>query len=120
MRNAAVVFFCHGSRDAQWRRPFEQIVHEYRDAHPGCTVDLAFLEMMAPTLPEAIEQCMNEGVDSIRIVPLFLAPGAHTERDLPRLVGAAKRRWPSLTVSIAPTLMASDAVRRAIVADNPT
>ncbi len=111
----AVVFFCHGSRDPGWRAPFERVVDDYRRAHPDRAAHLAFLELMSPRLPEAIERCVEEGCDDLRIVPLFLAPGAHTERDLPALVADARARWPALSVSIGSTLMESAAVRAAVL-----
>lgn len=111
----AVIFFCHGSRDAGWRAPFERIVEDFRRAHPARFARLAFLELMEPRLPEAIDRCAGDGATHLRIVPLFLAPGAHTERDLPALVAEARERWPALQVRIEPTLMASDAVRAAVL-----
>ncbi|MGE0313713.1 MAG: sirohydrochlorin chelatase [Lautropia sp.] len=115
MSATAVVFFCHGSRDPGWRAPFERIVDEYRRAHPGRAAHLAFLELMTPGLPEAIDRCVADGHRDLRIVPLFLAPGAHTERDLPALVAAARERWPGLTVRIESTLMESASVRAAVL-----
>jgi sirohydrochlorin ferrochelatase len=51
----------------------------------------------------------------MRIVPLFLAPGAHTGRDLPALVARAAHDWPQLEIAIEPSLLESAALRRAIV-----
>lgn len=115
MHADAVIFFCHGSRDANWRAPFERIVEDFQSAQPGRIARLAFLELMEPRLPEVLDRCVTEGATRLRIVPLFLAPGAHTERDLPALVAEARERWPTLQVRIEPTLMASEAVRAAVL-----
>jgi sirohydrochlorin cobaltochelatase len=109
------VFFCHGSRSAAWREPFELLASDYRECFPGERVRLAFLELMSPGLPEVVADEAAAGTRSIRIVPLFLAPGAHTGRDLPALVAQAVHDWPQLEIAIEPSLLESPALRRAIV-----
>jgi sirohydrochlorin cobaltochelatase len=71
---------------------------------------------MSPTLPEVLAELAGTGTEAIRVVPLFLAPGAHTSRDLPALVGQVVEQWPALRVEIAPTLLESQALRAAVVA----
>lgn len=109
------VFFCHGSRNAGWRIPFEQLASDFSARFPGERVRLAFLELMTPDLPQVLAQEAAAGTRGIRIVPLFLAPGAHTSRDLPALVQQAARDWPQLEIAVEPTLLESPTVRDAIV-----
>ncbi|MGE3923459.1 MAG: sirohydrochlorin chelatase [Lautropia sp.] len=112
----ACVFFCHGSRDPAWRVPFDRLVAEQRARQPAVRTEIAFLELMAPSLPETLDALAADGCDEIAIVPLFLAPGAHTRVDLPALADAAQRRWPRLQLRIMPTLLESPAVRAAVLA----
>lgn len=112
----AIVFFCHGARAATWRAPFERIVADFRAAQPGRRVELAFLELMSPSLPEAIDRLANEGAQAIHVVPLFLAPGSHTREDLPELLAAARTRWPGVTFTSTSTLTESPQIRTAILA----
>jgi sirohydrochlorin cobaltochelatase len=114
-RTSITVLFCHGSRSADWRTPFEQLANDYRQRF-GQQVRLAFLELMTPDLTQVLAEEVEGGTSSVRIVPLFLAPGAHTSRDLPALVDEARRRWPQLQISIEPTLLESPALRQALVA----
>ena len=109
------MFFCHGSRSADWRAPFDLLVAEYRRRHPRHPVRLAFLELMSPSLPEVLAELADCGIDSIQVFPLFLAPGAHTRRDLPALVAQARQLHPQLQVAIAPALLESEATRAALV-----
>jgi sirohydrochlorin cobaltochelatase len=67
-------------------------------------VRLAYLELMRPTLGEALEALAREGATSIRVVPAFLGAGAHVTRDLPRLVQQARERHPQLRIAIDPPL----------------
>ncbi len=91
-----IVLFAHGSRDADWAAPFQKI--EKILAGKGIPVRLAYLEIMKPSLDEALADLSAE-VDSIRIVPLFLGTGGHIRKDLPDLVAAAN---PRVKVTIDP------------------
>jgi sirohydrochlorin cobaltochelatase len=111
----ARILFCHGSRDPAWREPFDALVREHQRRFPAHCVRLAFLELMAPSLAEAIDELAGAGCDSIRIEPLFLAPGAHTRTDLPALVARGRQRWPQLQLTIGATLLEPAAMREAII-----
>lgn len=111
----AIVFFCHGARAASWREPFDRIVADVRAAQPGRRVELAFLELMSPSLPETVDALAREGARAIHVVPLFLAPGSHTREDLPALLAAAGRRWPAVAFTSTSTLTESPVIRAAIV-----
>ena len=79
-----IVLFAHGSRDPEWARPFEGIAAALEKR--GFVVRTAFLELMRPTLAEALADMVALKVSSVRIVPVFLGAGAHVKQDLPRLV----------------------------------
>jgi sirohydrochlorin cobaltochelatase len=71
---------------------------------------------MTPDLAQVLAEEAAAGTAAVRVVPLFLAPGAHTSRDLPALVDQARRRWPQLRIEVEPTLLESPALRQALVA----
>ncbi|MEZ5739375.1 MAG: CbiX/SirB N-terminal domain-containing protein [Burkholderiaceae bacterium] len=111
----AIIFFCHGARTDAWREPFEAICEQARREAPDQDISLAFLEYMQPGLPETIDAAVARGARRIRVVPLFLAPGSHTGRDLPELLGKARQRHPDVTIEAGPTLTESAPIRHAIV-----
>lgn len=83
--------------------------------YPGTPVELAFLELMTPSLPDVIDRLAGQGIQHIRIMPLFLAAGGHTRRDLVNLVDEARQRWPECQFETSPTLTESEEIRDAIV-----
>lgn len=101
---AAIVLFAHGSRDPEWAVPFERLKRMVEARAPGRCVALAYLEAAAPTLGEAIDAAVAAGARSVRVVPLFLAPGGHTRRDLPPLLEAARARHPGVAVDATATI----------------
>ena len=100
----AVVLFAHGSRDPQWRAPIDAVATEVQQQAPHMAVRCAFLELMSPSLPEAVEALLSEGHQSIRVVPLFLGMGRHAREDLPTLCTELRQRHPGLVLDLQPAL----------------
>ena len=100
----AVVLFAHGARDPRWAEPFEAIAAQVRAAVPGGRVALAFLELMTPTLAEAVERVVAEGATAVDVVPLFLGSGGHVRRDLPALVAALRLAHPEIALQLHPAI----------------
>lgn len=99
-----IIFFAHGSRDPAWAAPFEAVAARARQLAPQTCVQLAYLELMVPALPEAVESCAAAGVRRLRIVPLFLGRGRHVGEDLAKLVEAARTLHPDMTFELAPAI----------------
>ena len=88
-----LILFAHGARDARWAEPFERLQQRVRILAPDAEVRLCYLELMHPDLDGAIAELVALGVDSIRVVPVFLGQGGHVRRDLPGLIAAAQGRY---------------------------
>lgn len=96
-----IVLFGHGSRNPDWAKPFHAIRDVLIARAPQTPVALGFLEVMRPTLDEAIDSLVDGGATEIDIVPVFLATGGHIARDLPQLAAAAMDRHPGVAIVIA-------------------
>jgi len=98
-----IILLAHGSRDPLWRAPIEAVAAQVRADAPGTPVLCAYLELCAPTLPEAAAQLAAAGVCAIRVFPLFFGVGKHAREDLPKLVGQIQAGHPGITVELLPT-----------------
>jgi sirohydrochlorin cobaltochelatase len=99
-----IVLFAHGSRDTQWAKPFEAIRDRVRASRPEYPICLAYLEMMSPTLEEAIGTVCGEGASSVTVFPLFLAQGGHLKQDVPRILEQIRTRYPNTPIALEPAL----------------
>jgi sirohydrochlorin cobaltochelatase len=116
MNNAcdtAILLFAHGSRDPAWRLPLDAILEQVQSQHPGPS-RLAFLELMQPSLVDALAELAGLGCTHIRVMPLFWAAGRHVNRDLIDIVAAFLEREPDVHVEIAAPLGDNPQMRRAI------
>ena len=98
-----IILLAHGSRDPQWREPIEAVAAQIRAVAPGTPVLCAYVELCPPSLPEAATHLIAEGVDSIRVFPLFFGVGKHAREDLPRLVDEIRASHPGIEVELLPT-----------------
>lgn len=99
---STIILFAHGAREPEWARPFEQVRDRLRSE--GFRVELAYLELMTPTLEEAARKLAEEGFKAASIVPLFLAQGEHLKRDLPERVAGLRRLHPGTEFRVTPAL----------------
>lgn len=110
----AILLFAHGARDPSWAEPFRRIVTRLDQKQPGIRVELAFLELMQPTLASAVAGLAAEGIGQITVVPLFLAQGGHLKEDLPRLLDDIRGHYPSLLIDVTQAIGDSEDLTNAI------
>jgi sirohydrochlorin cobaltochelatase len=106
-----VILFAHGSRDPEWSRPFESIASILST---NFVVTVAYLELMRPTLAEAVAALAAAGAKSIRVIPMFFGQGGHVKEDLPRLVSELGRAHGDLELVLEKPIGEDPAVIEAI------
>jgi sirohydrochlorin cobaltochelatase len=95
-----IVLFAHGARDPEWARPFEEIRERVRASRPEYPIELAYLELMSPTLEEAIQSLVSQGAPAITVFPLFMAQGGHLKQDLPKILDAIRANHPRIPIAL--------------------
>ena len=107
----AIVLFGHGARDSRWAEPFEALKRRLEQlTERNVQIKLAYLELMQPSLPDAIGQCAENGVVEVVIVPVFFGQGAHLRNDFPALVKDCHTQFPQLRISATPAVGQWEAV----------
>ncbi len=95
-----VILLGHGSRDPLWRAPLEAVLARIQQQQPQLPCCCAYLELTAPSLEEAADGLIAQGVAQLRITPMFLGTGKHAREDIPRLVAALRARHPGVAVEV--------------------
>jgi len=99
-----IVLFAHGARDPQWAEPFTAIRERVRAARPEYPIEVAYLELMSPTLEEAIASVIGEGASAVTVFPLFMAQGGHLKHELPRILDAIRASHPHIPIALEPPI----------------
>jgi sirohydrochlorin cobaltochelatase len=115
MNTKAIVLFGHGARDARWREPFDRLVTLWKAQYPNVRVELAFLELMQPSLEEAISSLGAAGATEVVVVPVFFGQGGHLRNDFPVLLTACQDKFPGIQLSATPAVGEDAAVLQAII-----
>lgn len=99
-----IILFAHGSRDPLWRAPMEDVAARAAALDPQARVRTAYLELMAPDLPDCTAELVAQGVTAITIVPMFLGVGRHAREDLPLILAELKASHPQVGFTLRPAI----------------
>jgi precorrin-8X/cobalt-precorrin-8 methylmutase len=86
MDKIGLIIIGHGSKLPHNRENLEKLAEILRKRSKFKTVEIAFMVRNKPTISEAIESIAKQGVTKIVLVPAFLAPGVHTEQEIPEMI----------------------------------
>lgn len=111
----AIILFGHGARDVRWREPFDRLASMWKMQHPNTAVELAFLELMQPSLEQAVASLSAAGATEVVVVPVFFGQGGHLRNDFPVLLEACQKQFPAVSLSAQPAVGEDVAVLQAIV-----
>lgn len=109
-----LLLIAHGARDPGWAAPFEAVAASVRQAAPGLSVALAYLEFMGPGIHEAGEHMARQGCTQVDLVPLFLGAGGHVRKDVPVLMAQLQQQHPEVAWVLRPTIGEDDGVVEAM------
>lgn len=111
----ALILFGHGARDVRWREPFDRLASLWKAEYPNTLVELAFLELMEPSLEQAIAAQVAAGATEVVVVPVFFGQGGHLRNDFPFLLSACQEKFPAVKLSATPAVGEDLAVLQAII-----
>ena len=96
----ALILFAHGARDPEWANPMRRVQAVIRQRMTNVRGELAFLEFMAPTLPECAAELIAQGADKIVVMPMFVARGGHLKKETPEMLAALRATYPQVEFSL--------------------
>ncbi|MFZ0793083.1 MAG: CbiX/SirB N-terminal domain-containing protein, partial [Candidatus Korobacteraceae bacterium] len=100
INGGCLVLMAHGSKNANWLLPFQQLAEGLKkDLGENC-VHLCYMEFSSPTLEEMAQQLYTEGDRHVRLLPLFLARGSHLCQDVPAQLAQLKTKFPDLAIDL--------------------
>ena len=83
-----ILLLSHGSRLDDGEEVIKAYKEMYKEEFPEAIVDYGFMEIRKPGIPEAIKSLTEQAdLERIIVVPVFVAHGLHTKRDIPTLLG---------------------------------
>ena len=83
-----ILLLSHGSRLDDGEDVIRAYKEMYEEEFPDVPVEYGFMEIREPNIPQTIKKLTDENdLDRIIVVPVFVAHGLHTKRDIPNILG---------------------------------
>ena len=87
-KKTGILLLSHGSRLDDGEEVIKAYKEMYTEEFPEMPVEYGFMEIRKPGIPETIKKLTAENdLEKIIVVPVFVAHGLHTKRDIPGLLG---------------------------------
>ncbi len=99
-----VALIAHGSRDPNWCRRIESFAQRIAGDLGENQIVLCFMELNEPTLMQVAEVASQQGVERLKVIPMFMASGGHVDKDIPVQAKAVQTTFPQLKVEVLPPL----------------
>lgn len=87
MNEVGVILVGHGSESPKHKESIEKIAEMLKSRSKFKIVEAGFMIKNKPTIEEAIEKVANQGAKKAVLIPVFIAYGNHTEKDIPEKLG---------------------------------
>jgi len=102
----ALIIVAHGSRREASNEEVRQIAHQVAGiaGDEYALVVSGFLELVEPSIPDGIQQCIDAGATEVVVLPYFLSAGRHVVEDVPAEIKLAQDKNPSIRITQAPYL----------------
>ncbi|QQK78162.1 sirohydrochlorin chelatase [Salicibibacter cibarius] len=96
----AILYVGHGSRVNEGNGQFIMFIdHVKKNYEKELIQEVAYIELVSPTILEGIEACIKQGATKIAVVPVLLLSASHAIVDIPRELERAKDTYPGVTFS---------------------
>ncbi|MFB4165565.1 sirohydrochlorin chelatase [Alteribacillus sp. JSM 102045] len=91
-----VLYIGHGSRVKEGNDQLKEFVDSAKRDIPIPVQETCFLELAEPSILEGARRCVEQGVDSLAVVPVLLLAAGHIKKDIPEELAEVKRHYPEL------------------------
>jgi sirohydrochlorin cobaltochelatase len=95
-----LVLIAHGSRDDRWRGALSELTEKVQDGSPEEEVRLAFMQFGGPSLESILSEGVGRGVETFRLLPLFMASAGHVDKDIKPLVRELAEDFPDVDIHL--------------------
>ena len=87
-KKTGILLLSHGSRLPDGEEVIKAYKEMYLEEFPEAIVEYGFMEIRKPGIPETIKKLTEQAdLEKIIVVPVFIAHGLHTKRDIPKMLG---------------------------------
>ncbi|MCA0351484.1 MAG: sirohydrochlorin chelatase [Chloroflexi bacterium] len=98
---AGLLVMVHGSPRPASNAPIVAVAERVRQATPWAAVQVCFMDLNEPSIADALDRLVAQGLEQIVAVPYFIQFGSHVREDLPEIIQAGRERNAHATIVLA-------------------
>jgi sirohydrochlorin ferrochelatase len=106
--STGIIIVDHGSRRAESNDLLLKVVELYRthaaESAGYSIIEPAHMELAEPSIATAFNLCVSRGATRVVVMPYFLLPGKHWDKDIPHLTAEAAKSHPGVQYMVAAPL----------------
>jgi sirohydrochlorin ferrochelatase len=111
-----IIVLAHGSKRTATEATLDALIVKVRQKVNGAEVVPAYLQFSGRNLEAAVRELAGQGVNRIKVMPLFLFDGIHVTQDIPMELEKLRRAYPGVGLELTRHLGDDDRIA-AIIAD---
>ena len=100
----ALLLIAHGSRRQEANDDLLLLAEMIRKKHLFAVVEVSYLEVVEPTIPQGATKCVQQKVNEVLMFPYFLSAGDHVTKDLEQYRRQFSEQYPSMQFRLCPPL----------------
>lgn len=100
----AILLIGHGTRRTAGVAEFHHLAHQLQQTLPDRTSLAGFLELVDPSVPEALEMLRQQGFRRITALPALLMAAGHVKNDIPVMLNAFQAEHPDVQITFGADL----------------
>ncbi|MGI6776960.1 MAG: sirohydrochlorin chelatase [Acetivibrionales bacterium] len=110
-----VLILAHGSKKKETEETLNSIVNKVKDKTGLEFVVPAYLQFSEQNLLKGIEELVDNGVNNIKIIPMFLFDGIHVTQDIPEELDRVMSLYPGVSIKMSSYLGNDDRIADIII-----
>lgn len=102
----ALIILAHGSRRRESNKEIAEMADSVAAIADGAydNISYAYLEVVEPTLLQAIDKVIHDDMSRVTVMPYFLNSGNHVTRDIPAMIKQAEAKYPTCSFVLSPCI----------------
>jgi sirohydrochlorin ferrochelatase len=96
-----ILILAHGSRRQETEEILNSLVEKVKLKTGEKHVYPAFLQFSEQNLEKGIDLLVEKGVNSIKIMPMFLFDGVHVTQDIPKELNEINAKYPEIRIKMS-------------------
>ncbi len=111
----AIILLAHGSKKKSSEEALEILIDKIKKKTQIDLIFGAFLQFSEKDMESVIEEIIKKGVNSLKIIPLFLFDGVHVTEDIPEKLSRITSTYPEVKIKVSSSIGPDDRIAEIII-----